>query len=328
MGRAYAAASTSRGGTPTGSHDSAVSLSSSLSPVISRTVRALAYRLPPVQRLVEQNEALTRRVRRSRARQRRLREQRDRARARVRALQWSGRHLDYLFIVTYGRSGSTLLQGILNSIPGYVIRGENGQVVRHLYEFDRTAREMRDKRRRWLRGRDDHDGELPVTHPFHGIDRYPRGRVRRDLRRLLVDNVLGPGPDARVTGFKEVRWTEPDTPQLVNWLRSVFPGARFIVNTRDLDDVARSGWWGERDGSREELERIDAMLRQIALDLGDAAYHLHYDDYVDDTAALRGLFEWLGEDFDPDRAREVLAVRHSFDLPVQPPSDEGGPADA
>src|SRR5688572_1085508 len=33
--------------------------------------------------------------------------------------------LGHLFIVTYGRSGSTLLQGVLNSIPGYLIRGEN-----------------------------------------------------------------------------------------------------------------------------------------------------------------------------------------------------------
>ena len=30
----------------------------------------------------------------------------------------------YLFVVTYGRSGSTLLMGLLNSIPGYLIRGE------------------------------------------------------------------------------------------------------------------------------------------------------------------------------------------------------------
>ena len=35
------------------------------------------------------------------------------------------RELDYVFVMTYGRSGSTLLMGILNSIPGWLLRGEN-----------------------------------------------------------------------------------------------------------------------------------------------------------------------------------------------------------
>ena len=31
----------------------------------------------------------------------------------------------FVFVVTYGRSGSTLLQTVLQSIDGYFIRGEN-----------------------------------------------------------------------------------------------------------------------------------------------------------------------------------------------------------
>src|SRR5471032_449985 len=38
-----------------------------------------------------------------------------------------------LFIVTYGRSGSTLLQGLLNAIPGYRIYGENGGYLTALH---------------------------------------------------------------------------------------------------------------------------------------------------------------------------------------------------
>lgn len=38
-----------------------------------------------------------------------------------------------VLIITYGRSGSTLLQGILNSIPGYLIRGENENLMAHFY---------------------------------------------------------------------------------------------------------------------------------------------------------------------------------------------------
>lgn len=37
-------------------------------------------------------------------------------------------------MVTYGRTGSTLLQGLLNAIPGYWIYGENGGFLLTLQE--------------------------------------------------------------------------------------------------------------------------------------------------------------------------------------------------
>ena len=52
-------------------------------------------------------------------------------------------------------------------------------------------------------------------------------------------------------------------------------------------------------------------LFDVAAGLGDAAYRVHYDDYVADPGVLRGLFEWLGEDFDEQRVREVMATPHS-----------------
>jgi hypothetical protein len=35
------------------------------------------------------------------------------------------RDLDHLFVVTWGRSGSTLQIGLLNTLPGYLVRGGN-----------------------------------------------------------------------------------------------------------------------------------------------------------------------------------------------------------
>ena len=49
------------------------------------------------------------------------------------------RDLDHVFVMTYGRSGSTLLMGILNSIPGWLLRGENRHAMRHLYDFHRSG---------------------------------------------------------------------------------------------------------------------------------------------------------------------------------------------
>jgi len=212
--------------------------------------------------------------------------------------------LGYLFVVTYGRSGSTLLMGLLNSIPGYLIRGENWDALHHLFGFHRTLEEGS---RKWdparLRQR---------THPFYGAGDFPVRKSLAGIRALALDTVLRPKPDTRVTGFKEIRWYHDDVEEYVAWLRRVFPGARFVVNTRDHDEVRRSGWWAKRPEDAAALPAIEARILALSAALGDAAYRVHYNDYVADPGALRGLFDWLGEPYDEAAVRAVLETRHSL----------------
>lgn len=213
--------------------------------------------------------------------------------------------LGYVFIMTYGRSGSTLVQGILNSIPGYLIRGENRDALHHLYTFHRTCVTEVDRV-----GRDD-GSTLPGTHPFFGIDDFPVATSMAGIRRLATETLLRPAPTTRVSGFKEIRWYQDDLPEYVDFLRQVFPGARFIVNTRNHEDVLASKFWRSkpRDG---RLQRNEDSILEVAAGLGDVAYRVHFDDYVKDPSSLAGLFEWLGEPFDEARVRSVMRVRHSY----------------
>jgi len=212
--------------------------------------------------------------------------------------------LGHVFIVTYGRSGSTLLQGVLNSIPGYLIRGENEGAVYHLHQFHAAC--VGKKRR--LRKR--FEVPLDSTNPHFGLDGFPADVSLRTLRRLVTATVLRPQADTRVTGFKEIRWYQEDLPAYVEFLRELFPNARFLVNTRSHEAVLRSGWWPDkpRDG---RLERMESAILALAERLGEVAYRVHFDDYTADPNVLRGLFDWLGEDFDEAQVRAVLGVRHS-----------------
>lgn len=212
--------------------------------------------------------------------------------------------LDYLFIVTYGRSGSTLLQGIVNSIPGYLIRGENRGALYHLFRYHETCRIERKKfsRKVLLDGR----------HPWFGIDKYPEGLAVQQLRELVLDTLIRPLPDTRVVGFKEIRWQQPDLAEYVAFLQTLFPKARFIFNTRAHEDVAKSKWWADHPNALKEIQRIESLQSAIADDLGTLAYRIRYDDYVADPLVLKDLFSWLGEDFDPAAVRAVLDQPHSY----------------
>jgi len=235
--------------------------------------------------LEEQNGRLTRKVARLQRREHKRRR----------------KDLRYVFVMTYGRSGSTLVQGLLNAIPGYLIRGENHNVMHALFEFHRRG--VADSTR---------PGARRVTQPWFGARGFPADTSIENIRALALQTILRPGPRTRVTGYKEIRWRGADLPEYVAFLREVFPGARFVVNTRDLDAVSRSQWWAEDESSQDRLSDIEAAILQVAEDLGPAAYRIHYDDYVADPDVLQGLFAWLGEPWDPELVRATLAVKHSY----------------
>jgi hypothetical protein len=213
------------------------------------------------------------------------------------------RELEHVFVMTYGRSGSTLLMGILNSIPGWLLRGENRPAMRHLYVFHRSG--LAEK------ARVDPARASQPTLPWFGIEGFPEVASLQHIRALAEATLLRPEHDTRVSGYKEIRWYDADLPDYVDFLRQVFPGARFVVNTRNLTDVAASNYWTHKDDPLAQVQAIEEKILSTAAGLGDAAYRVHYDDYVADPEVLRGLFDWLGEVYDQNRVEAVLATPHS-----------------
>ena len=211
--------------------------------------------------------------------------------------------MKHVFVMTYGRSGSTLLMGILNSIPGWLLRGENRHAMRHLYEFHTSG--LRE------RARVNPARAAEPTHPWFGIESFPEQASLDHIRALAEATLMRPEPGTRVTGYKEIRWYDDDLPAYLAFLQQVFPGCRFVVNTRNLPDVAASNYWTHKDDPLARVQAIEEHMLAAATDLGDAAFRVHYDDYAGSPGALRSLFEWLGEDFDEERVRAVMSTPHS-----------------
>src|SRR5690606_25612278 len=84
-------------------------------------------------------------------------------------------------VFTYGRSGSTLLMGLLNSIPGYCIRGENNNALHSLFGFNLRIAEAR---RSSLK-----NSERP-GHPWFGLNLIDPDALQRAQRDLVVNQVL------------------------------------------------------------------------------------------------------------------------------------------
>ncbi|SMO97833.1 sulfotransferase [Paracoccus laeviglucosivorans] len=234
------------------------------------------------------------------------------------------RHLNaptdgYVFVVTYGRSGSTLTQSLLNAIPGYVIRGENGNLTQFLGraidivandDMYRWRREdlpkPREERRPYLR---------PILgkpfDPWAGAERVDPDAFALGLMDLFVKQVLRPPKHCRVSGFKEIRFHEDPAffAKHMDILRTLFPKSRILFQRRNLDDVARSGWWRQqpRDMVLGQLGQADKMFAAYAQAHPSSCRMIDYEGLISGLDYIRTMYQFLDEPLDEAAVQSVLA---------------------
>ncbi|WP_370204612.1 sulfotransferase [Pararhodobacter marinus] len=212
----------------------------------------------------------------------------------------------YVFVVTYGRSGSTLVQNLLNAIDGYCIRGENANAAGPLAQA-------------WVNVRDNdvirnhaRTGETTQpNNPWYGAENCNHRRYGDALARTFRNQILMPPAGTRVTGFKEIRWGNSfaDLSNTLNFLHRFLSPAKFVFNTRNLDEVVRSGWWAQQDPSevKKRLSATEALFHRYMRNNPDRCHHIHYNDYTSDHSKLEPLFAFLGEDYDPELVSNVMS---------------------
>lgn len=213
-----------------------------------------------------------------------------------------------VFVVTYGRSGSTLLQNMLNTMQGYCIRGENDNLIVPLaYAWHKAAASQE------IRTRSKPDQPTAPHHPWYGVEEIDIEGYGRDLAQGFISQILKPPAGTRAIGFKEVRWgAHPDQLHIpLDFMKRFFPSARFIFNTRNHDAVSRSGWWSQQKSQDvvTHLSKVEAAMMAWHDKNPDCSLHLHYDDYVANPQVFRLLFDFLHEPWDETLVTSVLAHR-------------------
>lgn len=219
----------------------------------------------------------------------------------------------FLFVVTYGRSGSTLLQGVLNSFDGYCIRGENSNMLAAIFRLWRECHNLHEQ-----------FGSAPTgaIDSWFGADLIGSDSFANDMIAAFKRHILNPPEWARVIGFKEIRYT-PDFfksgefGNYFDFINEWFPQSAFIFNSRKLSDVIQSGWWRNEPEALSELQAAERMMLAAYNRFKHKSIWLRYEDYADVPEGIRGLAEFLGEPFDHQRVAEVLSIRHSFGATVK-----------
>lgn len=209
----------------------------------------------------------------------------------------------FVFLITYGRSGSTVLQRIIGSMPGTCFRGENMGIVEPLQKMVLT-----------MQGAEqlvDYSRSIPSRGPWFGADNFNTRGLTRDLVDVFLRQVIKPPPGVDRIGFKEIRHSHQDRRsffELMDFMATAFEGARFVFNTRTVDAVAQSSWW--KDTAFEDVkalvDRADANFEAYTNAYPDRCLMIDYNDYAQNLDGLEPLYAFLGERFDRQQARAIL----------------------
>jgi len=209
-----------------------------------------------------------------------------------------------ILVVTYGRSGSTLLMKILNSIPSADIKGENSNVLFPLYQSYQCVKEALDKK--------DEDSAL-VDHPWYGVDDINLETYLQALRNIFINEILKPKENVRVIGFKEIRYASIPNRQELNkfifFMKKFFGNEVYILfNKRNLEDVSNSGWWKNHSKKDvfKQLKPFDDWMMNFHKRYPKFTYLLDYDQYKNNPLYFKDVFKFLGEEFNQDKIEEIM----------------------
>lgn len=204
----------------------------------------------------------------------------------------------FVFVVTYGRSGSTLVQGLLNTLPGGLVRGENNLFVLPLF---RSWSAYGDFNRRYAQ----QAGNRGVQSAFYGIDEFRPDVFVESVRELVLRQMYGSvdPSDVDVLGFKEVQWhrVRPrETEEFFAFVDQVFPGARYVLHRRDHEHVSQSGFWRREkpDSVTRALLRVEAIQDALRDSRPERTLDTRYERLTSDDPAvvdqeLRALAEFV-----------------------------------
>lgn len=137
-----------------------------------------------------------------------------------------------IFILTTGRSGSTLFQKLLNTNPGLVIWGEHAGILNHLMIAHLSVQNVD-----WIP--DDVAKGTWMLDPSRPVDpnrwtawdgSFSKAGFHRSLRKFTDSLFCEHVPGQMRWGFKEIRYFDD---RFIDFMLSLYPKAQFIVLMRN-----------------------------------------------------------------------------------------------
>ena len=211
-----------------------------------------------------------------------------------------------VLICATGRSGSTTLQRIINTIPNSNICGENYGAINSILDFYNKLH---------CTSRDYVPGHYnPATYEDivsknvkpAWYNSYKIQEMEDQIRKLII-TMFKNKPETKLWGFKEIRYDNKRI-HLIKYFKSLFPQTKVIIQIRgNLHAQSKSGWHKDDKNALAYLSQMNKELFDFYNQNKDWCYFTTFENMFDRNN-LQNIFSFIDcrEKYDEDKVTEVL----------------------
>jgi hypothetical protein len=211
-----------------------------------------------------------------------------------------------ILICATGRSGSTTMQRILNTIPNSNICGENYGAINSLLEFYRRIKTTTVEYVPGHFNPASYEDIISKNVKPSWYNSYNYQQVIQMLR-IMITNIFKKLPTTNVWGFKEIRYNGGDS-KYINEFKELFPQTKIIIQIREnINEQSKSGWHTNDKNALVYLYKQNKELFDFYNKNKQYCYFTSFERMFD-KSNIKKIFHFIecSEYYDENKINEIL----------------------
>jgi hypothetical protein len=205
-----------------------------------------------------------------------------------------------------GRSGSTTLQRIINTIPNSNICGENYGAINSLLLFYKKLKQTTFIQ---VPGK-----KIPI--PYEVLieksikPAWYNSYNLNEMQYIIKEQIIRMFKNSETTtiwGFKEIRYENKNI-ELLKEFKELFPNVKIIIQIRqDTQKQSQSSWFKKDPNSKAFLEKQNKNFKEFYEKNKDYCFFNTFENMFD-MENMRNMFEFIGckNEFNEEKIKGVL----------------------
>jgi hypothetical protein len=211
-----------------------------------------------------------------------------------------------VLICATGRSGSTTVQRLLNTIPNANICGENGGAINSLLDFY--------KKIKLATANNVPGGITPFSYNYivkknikpSWYNSYNFGKIKQMVRIMIMD-IFKLNPTTNIWGFKEIRYDNNNI-NYIYLFKELFPQTKIIIQIREnIKAQSGSGWFQKDKSALAFLYKTNQELYNFYQANREYCFFTTFEKMFD-RANLKHMFAFIGcqKHYNEEKITEIL----------------------
>lgn len=211
-----------------------------------------------------------------------------------------------VLICATGRSGSTTMQRIINTIPGSNICGENYGAVNSLLDFYNKLHATSSDYVPGHYNPASYEDIVSKNVKPAWYNSYKMKEMEHQIRNTII-TMFKNKPETNLWGFKEIRYDNKKI-HLIKLFKMLFPQTKVIIQIREnIQAQSKSGWHKDDKNAPAYIEKMNKELIEFYNQNRDWCHLISFERMFV-RSNLQNLFSFIDcrEKYDENKVTEVL----------------------